>query len=125
MTFVEIANLLWYERALVFAVQKVFFNAYFMAYLASPKLVHCIVGYLQEEALNSYTEFWNDLEKAMWKTCMHQLLLLIIGNCRRNRLSEMLSQSLEDEVHHRDLNHSTSDIQCQGHELREYPAPVG
>lgn len=46
----------------VFAVQGVFFNAYFLAYLTSPKLTHRIKGHL-EEAVRSYTEFLIDLEK--------------------------------------------------------------
>nr|GEZ95441.1 alternative oxidase 1 [Tanacetum cinerariifolium] len=53
----------WYERALVFTVQGVFFNAYFLAYLASPKLAHRITGYLEEEAIHSYTEFLKELDK--------------------------------------------------------------
>ncbi|CAA0838270.1 Ubiquinol oxidase 3- mitochondrial [Striga hermonthica] len=65
MTFLEVSQPKWYERALVFAVQGVFFNAYFLAYLASPKLAHRIVGYLEEEAVNSYTEFLVDLEKGL------------------------------------------------------------
>ncbi|KAJ6703830.1 UBIQUINOL OXIDASE 3 MITOCHONDRIAL [Salix viminalis] len=30
-----------------------------------------------------------------------------------------------DEAHHRDLNHYASDIQCQGQELKDTPAPIG
>ncbi|PWA52794.1 alternative oxidase 1D [Artemisia annua] len=50
MTFIDIYRPKWHERALVFAVQGVFFNAYFLAYLASPQLAHRITGYLEEEA---------------------------------------------------------------------------
>ncbi|KAM3338036.1 hypothetical protein P3S68_032362 [Capsicum galapagoense] len=48
MTFMEVDKTKWYERALVFAVQGVFFNAYFVTYIFSPKLAHRIVGYLEE-----------------------------------------------------------------------------
>ncbi|KAG6408300.1 hypothetical protein SASPL_131305 [Salvia splendens] len=65
MTFLEVSQPKWSERALVIAVQGVFFNAYFAAYLISPKLAHRIVGYLEEEAVNSYTEFLEDLEKGL------------------------------------------------------------
>ena len=48
--------------ALVIAVQGVFFNLYFFLYFVSPKLVHRIVGYLEEEAIHSYTEFLKEID---------------------------------------------------------------
>lgn len=62
MTFMEVSKPKWYERALVIVLQGIFFNAYFMTYLLSPKLAHRIVGYLEEEAIHSYTEFLKELE---------------------------------------------------------------
>jgi bacterioferritin-associated ferredoxin len=35
--------------------QGVFFNAYFLAYLVSPRACHAAVGYLEEEAVKTYT----------------------------------------------------------------------
>lgn len=32
-----------------------FFNAYFLAYLVSPRMCHAAVGYLEEEAVKTYT----------------------------------------------------------------------
>ncbi|KAL7256781.1 hypothetical protein ACSBR1_010681 [Camellia fascicularis] len=63
MTFMEVTKPRWYECALMFTVQGVFFNAYFLAYLISPKLAHRVVGYLEEEAIHSYTEFLKELDK--------------------------------------------------------------
>ena len=40
MTFMEASKSKWYERALVIAVRGVFFNAYFLGYLISPKFAH-------------------------------------------------------------------------------------
>ncbi|KAL1337769.1 hypothetical protein AAHE18_10G162500 [Arachis hypogaea] len=62
MTMVELVKPKWYERILVLVVQGVFFNAFFALYLLSPKLAHRVVGYLEEEAIHSYTEFLRDLE---------------------------------------------------------------
>lgn len=56
MTFVEITKPRLWERALVFTIQGVFFNAYFVAYILWPKVCHRIVGYLEEEAVISYTQ---------------------------------------------------------------------
>jgi hypothetical protein len=63
MTFMEVAKPAWYECALVLFVQGVFFNAYFLGYLISPKFAHRVVGYLEEEAIHSYTEYLKDIEE--------------------------------------------------------------
>ena len=42
-------------RMLIAGGQGVFFNAYFLAYMLSPTLCHRFVGYLEEEAVHTYT----------------------------------------------------------------------
>ncbi|KAL1556917.1 Aldehyde oxidase 3 [Salvia divinorum] len=126
MTFLELSQPKWSERALVIAVQGVFFNAYFAAYLISPKLAHRIVGYLEEEAVNSYTEFLHDLEKGLVENQPAPAIAIDYWRLPPNStLKDVVTVIRADEAHHRDLNHFASDIQCQGHELKEYPAPLG
>ncbi|KAJ8555248.1 hypothetical protein K7X08_012744 [Anisodus acutangulus] len=126
MTLIELSNPKWYERALVFAVQGVFFNAYFLAYLASPKLAHRIVGYLEEEAVNSYTEFLVDIEKGIFENSPAPAIAIDYWRLPADStLKDVITVIRADEAHHRDLNHFASDIQCQGHELKDYPAPIG
>ncbi|XP_060207822.1 ubiquinol oxidase 2, mitochondrial-like [Lycium barbarum] len=126
MTFIELSNPKWYERTLVFAVQGVFFNAYFLAYLVSPKLAHRIVGYLEEEAVNSYTEFLVDIEKGVFENLPAPAIAIDYWRLPANStLKDVVTVIRADEAHHRDLNHFASDIQCQGHELKDYPAPIG
>ncbi len=55
MTFMVVAKSQWDKHALVFIVQDVFFNAYFLGYMIFPKFAHHVVGYLEEEAIHSYT----------------------------------------------------------------------
>jgi hypothetical protein len=41
---------------------------YFLSYLISPRFCHAIVGYLEEEAVKTYTHCLEDMEKTgMWK----------------------------------------------------------
>jgi Alternative oxidase len=54
-----------WNRLLVLAVQGVFFNAYFLGYMASPRLCHRIAGYLEEEAVVSYTHFLDAIDKGI------------------------------------------------------------
>nr|Q41224.1 RecName: Full=Ubiquinol oxidase 1, mitochondrial; AltName: Full=Alternative oxidase 1; Flags: Precursor [Nicotiana tabacum]AAC60576.1 alternative oxidase [Nicotiana tabacum]prf//2019465A Aox1 gene [Nicotiana tabacum] len=126
MTFMEVAKPNWYERALVFAVQGVFFNAYFVTYLLSPKLAHRIVGYLEEEAIHSYTEFLKELDKGNIENVPAPAIA--IDYCRLPKDSTLLDVVLvvrADEAHHRDVNHFASDIHYQGQQLKDSPAPIG
>lgn len=52
-------------------VQGVFFNAYLLAYLISPRTCHAFVGYLEEEAVMTYTHAIKDLQSGKlpeWET---------------------------------------------------------
>lgn len=126
MTFMEVAKPRWYERALVFTVQGVFFNAYFLAYLASPKLAHRIVGYLEEEAIHSYTEFLKELDKGNIENVSAPAIAIDYWRLPPDAmLRDVVTVVRADEAHHRDVNHFASDIHYQGRELREAPAPIG
>eukprot|EP00268_Persea_americana_P026489 TRINITY_DN25919_c0_g1_i3.p1 TRINITY_DN25919_c0_g1~~TRINITY_DN25919_c0_g1_i3.p1 ORF type:complete len:251 (-),score=26.39 TRINITY_DN25919_c0_g1_i3:497-1249(-) len=125
MTFMEVAKPKWYERALVFTVQGVFFNAYFLAYLISPKLAHRVVGYLEEEAIHSYTEFLKELDKGNIENVPAPAIAIDYWHMPLNStLRDVVVVVRADEAHHRDVNHFASDIHYQGHELRDSPAPL-
>ncbi|GAB2263757.1 hypothetical protein Droror1_Dr00025891 [Drosera rotundifolia] len=126
MTFMEVSQPRWYERALVFAVQGVFFNAYFLAYIISPKLAHRIVGYLEEEAIHSYTEFLKELDKGNIENVPAPAIAMDYWQLPAgSTLRDVVMVVRADEAHHRDVNHFASDIHYQGRELREAPAPIG
>lgn len=126
MTFMEVAKPRWYERALVFTVQGVFFNAYFLAYLASPKLAHRVVGYLEEEAIHSYTEFIKELDNGNIENVPAPAIAIDYWQLPPgSTLRDVVMVVRADEAHHRDVNHFASDIHYQGRELRESPAPLG
>ncbi|KAF6138735.1 hypothetical protein GIB67_040867 [Kingdonia uniflora] len=126
MTFMEVAKPRWYERALVITVQGIFFNAYFFAYLASPKLAHRVVGYLEEEAIHSYTEFLKELDKGKIENVPAPAIAIDYWRLPADStLRDVVMVVRADEAHHRDVNHFASDIHSQGHELRESPAPLG
>ncbi|TVU41406.1 hypothetical protein EJB05_14921 [Eragrostis curvula] len=126
MTFMEVAQPRWYERALVLAVQVVFFNAYFLGYLVSPKLAHRVVGYLEEEAIHSYTEYLRDLESGKIANVTAPAIAIDYWRLPANAtLKDVVTVVRADEAHHRDVNHFASDIHYQGMQLKESPAPIG
>lgn len=109
MTFMEVAQPRWYERALVIAVQGVFFNAYFFGYLISPKFAHRVVGYLEEEAVHSYTEFLKDLEAGKIDDVPAPAIAIDYWRLPANAtLKDVVTVVRADEAHHRDVNHFAS-----------------
>ncbi|KAL6652103.1 hypothetical protein ACP70R_011028 [Stipagrostis hirtigluma subsp. patula] len=126
MTFMEVAKPRWYERALVLAVQGVFFNAYFLGYIISPKFAHRVVGYLEEEAIHSYTEYLKDLEAGKIDNVPAPAIAIDYWRLPANAtLKDVVTVVRADEAHHRDVNHFASDIHYQGMQLKESPAPIG
>ncbi|KAL4324921.1 hypothetical protein GQ457_17G027100 [Hibiscus cannabinus] len=126
MTFMEVSDPRWYERALVFAVQGVFFNAYFLGYIISPKFAHRVVGYLEEEAIHSYTEFLKELDNGNIQNVPAPPIAIDYWRLPPNStLRDVVLAVRADEAHHRDVNHFASDIHYQGRQLKEAPAPLG
>ncbi|XP_044503995.1 ubiquinol oxidase 1a, mitochondrial-like [Mangifera indica] len=125
MTFMEIAKPKWYERALILAVQGVFFKAYFLGYLISPKFAHRMVGYLDEEAIHSYTEFLRELDKGNFENVLAPAIAIDYWRLPpESTLRDVVMAVRADEARHRDVNHFASDIYYQGHELGESAAPI-
>lgn len=126
MTMVELVHPKWYERMLVLAVQGVFFNAFFVLYVLSPKLAHRIVGYLEEEAIHSYTEYLKDIDSGAIENVPAPAIAIDYWRLPKDAtLKDVITVIRADEAHHRDVNHFASDIHFQGKELREAPAPLG
>ncbi|XP_010918053.2 ubiquinol oxidase 2, mitochondrial [Elaeis guineensis] len=126
MTFMEVAKPRWYERALVIAVQGIFFNAYFVGYLLSPKFAHRVVGYLEEEAIHSYTEYLKDLDAGKIPNVPAPAIAIDYWRLLPDAtLKDVVTVVRADEAHHRDVNHFASDVHYQGMELKEAPAPLG
>ncbi|CAA2954932.1 ubiquinol oxidase, mitochondrial-like [Olea europaea subsp. europaea] len=126
MTMVELVRPKWYERLLVLTVQGVFFNAFFVLYLLSPKLAHRVVGYLEEEAIHSYTEYLKDIDSGKIENVPAPAIAIDYWRLPKDAtLKDVINVIRADEAHHRDVNHFASDIHLQGKELREAPAPVG
>lgn len=126
MTMVEIVKPTTFERLLVLTVQGVFFNAFFVLYVLSPKLAHRVVGYLEEEAIHSYTDFLKDIDSGAIENTPAPAIAIDYWRLPRDAtLKDVVIVIRADEAHHRDVNHFASDIHFQGKQLKESPAPIG
>ena len=52
-------------RISIVLIQGIFFNSYFLAYLISPSFCHRFVGYLEEEAVETYSAMIESLDKGL------------------------------------------------------------
>lgn len=126
MTFMEVAKPHWYERALVVTVQGIFFNAYFFLYLLSPRLAHRITGYLEEEAIYSYTEYLKEIDNGHLPNAPAPAIAIDYWRLPKTAtIRDVVVVVRADEAHHRDVNHFAADIHEEGKKLKDSPAPVG
>lgn len=110
MTFIEIARPSRLERLLIVLVQGSFYNFFFLLYLVSPETAHRIVGYLEEEAVYSYTEYLAGVDDGTYANVAAPRLALDYWKLPADaRLRDVILVVRADEAEHRDLNHRFAD----------------
>ena len=62
LTFLKMYEPGLFMRTMVLGAQGVFFNGFFLAYCISPRICHRFVGYLEEEAVLTYSRELADLD---------------------------------------------------------------
>ncbi|KAG9302091.1 hypothetical protein G9A89_021135 [Geosiphon pyriformis] len=102
---------LW-ERGLVAVVQGVWYNVFFVLYLISPSTAHRVTGYLEEEAVISYTSFLKEIDNGNIQNIREvPEIALEYWKLDRNTatLRDVVLAVRADEAVHRDSNHHFSD----------------
>ena len=106
MTFIHIAKPSAIERFIIILVQGIFFNLYFIMYLISPRTCHRIVGYFEEEAVTSYSEYLEEVEQGRLENVPAPKIAIDYWNLPAYaRLADVIKVVREDEAGHRDVNH--------------------
>ncbi len=110
MAFIEIAKPSAFERALILIAQGVFFNLYFVIYLFFPQTAHRIVGYLEEEAVISYTHYLAEVDEGRVENIPAPAMALDYWKLPPDsRLRDLILAVRADEAGHRDKNHGFAD----------------
>lgn len=110
MTFIKIAQPSALERAIILVGQGLFFNAYFLLYLLFPRIAHRVVGYLEEEAVISYTQYLAQVDAGAAENLPAPQLAIDYWNLPAEaRLREVIVAVRADEAGHRDRNHEFAD----------------
>lgn len=110
LTFIQIARPSAFERMLVLVTQGVFYNLFFVLYLLSPRLAHRIVGYFEEEAVISYTEYLAGVDAGTYPNGPAPPLAIDYWKLGpQARLRDVILAVRDDEAKHRDVNHRYAD----------------
>lgn len=106
MIFIEVAQPNWFERALILIAQGAFFNLYFLLYLLWPRVAHRMVGYFEEQAVISYTNYLEMIDNGAIQNIPAPLTAIkYYGLANDATLRDVVIRVREDEAGHRDVNH--------------------
>ena len=110
MTFIKIAEPNRFERWLIIIVQMIFYNAYFFLYLFAPRTAHRVVGYFEEEAVISYTQYLAEVDAGQQENVPAPQIAIDYWQLPANaRLRDVIIAVRADEAEHRDVNHAFVD----------------
>ena len=111
MTFIQIAKPTFIERIIIMMAQFIFILMYSIIYLSSQRTAHRIVGYFEEEAVISYTEYLKEIEEGKIENIKAPKIAINYWNLPLNsKLKDVVEVIRDDEAGHRDVNHSFANI---------------
>ena len=111
MTFIKIAKPTFVERLIIMMAQFIFILMYLIIYLFSQRTAHRIVGYFEEEAVISYTEYLKEIEEGKIENIKAPEIAIKYWNLPLNsRLRDVVEVIRDDEAGHRDVNHGFANI---------------
>jgi len=114
LTFLEIKKPGVLMRSAVLVTQGIFFNAFFATYLIAPSFCHRFVGYLEEEAVHTYTRAIEDLDAGtlpQWSAARAPPIAIKYWRLPADAMMrDVLLAIRADEAIHRDANHVFASI---------------
>ena len=110
MFFIEIAKPNWFERYLVLFAQLVFMLFYALLYAIDYKTAHRMIGYFEEEAVRSYTDYLAMVENGEVENVPAPELAIKYYKMKKSaKLSDLIKKVRADEKHHSEVNHRYAD----------------
>ena len=124
MTFIEVAKPTALERWLILLAQWLFYLGFFVLYLVSRRTAHRLVGYFEEEAVLSYTQYLAEIDSGRAPNGPAPEIAKRYWKLKDNAtLRDVVLVVRADEAHHRDVNHGLAS-HLAGEPVRtEPPAP--
>ena len=110
MIFIEIAKPNWLERFIILFAQFVFWHFYFVLYVLFPKTAHRMVGYFEDQAVISYTQYLDRIDRGDIENIdAPQIAIDYYGLESDAKLRDVVIAVRKDEQGHADVNHTMAD----------------
>ena len=110
MFFIEIAKPTLIERTIVLSAQIVFGLFYLFMYIFFTRTAHRMIGYFEDEAVKSYTEYLELVESGKVEDIpAPQLAIQYYKLGSDSKLSDLIRCVRADEQHHSETNHNYAD----------------
>jgi ubiquinol oxidase len=109
-TFLKIAQPSFLERMLILLAQGVFFTSFLFLYIISSRTAHRLVGYFEEEAVYSYTEYLAEVDSGRLENVPAPEIAIDYWQLSADAtLRDVIIAVRNDEIGHRDANHLFAD----------------
>jgi ubiquinol oxidase len=110
MIFIEIAKPNWFERMLILLAQLVFWHFYLLLYIFFPKTAHRMVGYFEDQAVISYTQYLDRIDAGkVVNMPAPQIAIDYYGLEQTATLRDVVIAVRADEQGHATVNHNMAD----------------
>ena len=110
MFFIEIAKPNYFERPIVLFSQMIFGLFYLFMYVFFTRTAHRMIGYFEDEAVKSYTEYLEMVESGKVENIpAPKLAISYYGIGSDSKLSDLIRCVRADEEHHSETNHNYAD----------------
>jgi len=114
LTFLKMHQPGLFMRLMIIGAQGVFYNAFFLSYLLSPRTCHRFVGYLEEEAVITYTRAIADIDAGKLPHFENtEAPEIAVQYWKMNpgaKVRDLLLYVRADEAKHREVNHTLANL---------------
>ncbi|KAL8874368.1 MAG: hypothetical protein Q9174_000267 [Haloplaca sp. 1 TL-2023] len=116
LTFMKMAEPGRFMKFMILGAQGVFYNGFFLSYLISPRICHRFVGFLEEEAVITYTRMIADIDAGRlpkWEKLEAPEIAIRYWNMPEGHrtMRDLLLYIRADEAKHREVNHTLGNLE--------------
>ena len=110
MIFIQIAKPNWFERWMIILAQALFWHFYLVLYIFFPACAHRMVGYFEEQAVISYTDYLKQIDNGSAKNIPAPKIAIEYYGLRKTAtLRDVVLAVRQDERGHAKVNHEMAD----------------
>ncbi|KAI0107573.1 alternative oxidase [Nemania sp. FL0031] len=117
LTFMKMCEPGWFMKLMILGAQGVYFNGMVLSYLISPKITHRFVGYLEEEAVHTYTMAIKQIDEGhlpKWSSPDFVVPDIAVKYWHmpegKRTMRDLIMYIRADEACHRGVNHTLSNL---------------